>query len=63
MNGFMKKSLVALSLGFASVAAFATDPVTLPSTGIDIGGYITAGITQLGTTVAIAVGGYVVSVE
>jgi hypothetical protein len=37
--------------------AFATAP-TLPTTGVDVDGFITATITALGTVVAVAVGGY-----
>ena len=32
--------------------------VTIPDTGIDVSGYITAGITALGAVAATAVGGY-----
>lgn len=52
------RNLMALSLLVLAAVASAADPVTLPSTGLDIGAFITAGITAVAAVVAIAVGGY-----
>lgn len=38
--------------------ASAADPVTLPDTGVDVAGYVTALITALGVVVAAVLGGY-----
>ena len=43
---------------FAPTPLSAADPVTIPSTGIDVPGYITAAILYMGTVAAVAVGGY-----
>ena len=50
---------VAAATVFTSIPTYATDPVTLPSTGVDVGGYATAAITSLGAVVAVCVGGVV----
>jgi hypothetical protein len=44
-------------LGFESVAN-ATDPITLPTTGVDLPGHITAAITAMGSVVVVVVGGF-----
>lgn len=44
-------------LGLASVAQ-ATDPITLPTTGVDLPGHVTAAITAMGSVVVVVVGGY-----
>lgn len=43
----------------ASVSAQEAGTVTLPTTGVDVAGYASAGITQLGTIVAVCIGGVV----
>lgn len=43
--------------GLESVAN-ATDPVTLPTTGVDLPGHITAAITAMGSVVVVVVGGF-----
>ncbi len=43
--------------GFESVAN-ATDPITLPTTGVDLPGHITAAITAMGSVVVVVVGGF-----
>lgn len=57
------KKLLSASAVVAAVASslpvFAVDPVTLPTTGVDVGSYATAGITTLGGVVAICVGGMI----
>lgn len=50
--------LTTLSLLTVAAVASAADPVTIPTTGCDIGGFITAGITAVAAVVAVAVGGY-----
>ncbi len=47
----------AVLVGAGASRVFASG-VTIPDTGIDVGGYITAGITALGAVAAVAVGGY-----
>jgi hypothetical protein len=44
-------------IGLESVAN-ATDPITLPSTGVDLEGHITAAITAMGSVVVVVVGGF-----
>lgn len=57
------KSIVKGSLFVGALAVggalMATDPVTLPSTGVDVAAYATAAITGLGAIIAVALGGYV----
>lgn len=50
---------VALSGAVAEVYAVDPTPVTLPSTGVDVGSYATAAITSLGAVVAVCIGGTV----
>ncbi len=58
MKSLMTKALVgAFVLGAGASSVFASG-ATIPDTGIDIGAYITAGITALGAVAAVAVGGY-----
>lgn len=53
-----KAALVAV-VAMALVGSFsASATVTLPDTGADISGLVTAGITALGAIVAVIVGGY-----
>lgn len=51
---------IAAFIGIASVSAVASaqEAVTLPNTGLDIGAYVTAGITALAGVLAVVVGGY-----
>lgn len=64
MRKFCKNRVLSPIATFAvAVAAMlfnlsAQAQVTLPDTGVDVGGYITALITGLGAVVAIAVGGF-----
>jgi hypothetical protein len=51
------KRLLAGALAFSPFAMFAE--VTLPDTGVNVGEYLTAGITTMGTVVAVAVGGFI----
>jgi hypothetical protein len=44
-------------LGWAGIAS-ATDPITLPTTGVDLPGHVTAAITAMGSVVVVVVGGY-----
>lgn len=57
----IKKTAVTCCVLAATVmlASTASAEVTLPATGVDIGEYITAGITALGGVVAVAIGGYI----
>jgi len=50
-------AVIGLGLGFLPSLCHAE--VTLPDTGVDVSGYITAGIVVLGAVVATAMGGYV----
>jgi hypothetical protein len=50
---------VVLALGSAGVAvAQEPPPITLPDSGVDIEGHITAAITAMGAVVAVVVGGF-----
>lgn len=49
----------AVVAALSALPTFATDPVTLPSTGVDVGSYASAAITSLGAVVAVCVGGVV----
>ena len=53
----MKKILTACTLALG-VSASASAAVAIPDTGVDTAGFITAGITTLGSVAAVAVGGY-----
>ena len=44
------------SVGLAALPAMAQ--VTLPTTGVDVEGHVTAGITALGAVVLVVVGGF-----
>ena len=44
-------------MGWAGIAS-ATDPITLPTTGVDLPGHVTAAITAMGSVVVVVVGGY-----
>jgi hypothetical protein len=48
---------VGLTVGTASTS-FAAAAVTIPDTGIDMGGYITAAILAIGGVIAVVVGGH-----
>jgi hypothetical protein len=50
-------TVVVAVLGLVSVAN-ATDPITLPVTGVDLPGHVTAAITAMGSVVVVVVGGY-----
>lgn len=54
--------LAACALAIGAVSSIATLPasaqVTLPDTGVDVGGAVTATITGLGLVVVTVVGGY-----
>ena len=57
---FQKISLGLFGLSLAMASAFADGSgVTLPSTGVDVGDYLTAGITAVAAVIGIAVGGYI----
>jgi hypothetical protein len=50
---------VVMALGSAGVAlAQEPPPITLPDSGVDIEGHITAAITAMGAVVAVVVGGF-----
>lgn len=51
-----QKFLPILALVLSVSAASAAE--TIPDTGLDIGGYISAGITAMAAVAAVAVGGY-----
>ena len=53
----MKKWFLMGGALMASAATFAGE-VTLPNIGVDVGDYVSAGITTLGAVVAVAIGGY-----
>lgn len=75
MNKFFKSCASVLKSASRSVAAVAIGatvaigsvvqvhaedvPVTLPSTGVDVGAYATAAISSLGAVVAVCIGGTV----
>jgi hypothetical protein len=42
----------------ASVSSFAAGAVTIPESGIDMAGYVTAAILAIGGVIAVVVGGY-----
>lgn len=54
----MKKLLLAGAAGVVGMSsAFAE--VVVPETGVDVAGFISAGIDTMGTIAAVAIGGYV----
>ena len=53
-----KCAAVVVGVSMATMSAMATDPVTLRPWAVDVGSYITAGITVIGATVAVALGGF-----
>lgn len=54
------KIMVATGAVLIGASAFAEgEAVTLPTTGVDVAGYVTATITALGAIVAVCLGGYV----
>lgn len=58
MRKFFHAFIMALALMLVTVGAASAADVVIPSTGCDIGGFITAGITAMAAIAAIAVGGY-----
>ena len=50
-------TVVVAVLGLVGIAN-ATDPITLPTTGVDLPGHVTAAITAMGSVVVVVVGGY-----
>jgi len=52
----MSKLVRSLALVPVAAVAMATDSVTIPSTGLDVGAYITAGAAAMATVAATAVG-------
>lgn len=52
------RAVSAASLFVGTVAAASAADVTIPTTGLDIGGYITAAITAVAAVFAVVVGGY-----
>lgn len=56
----MKKLLLVTAASVVGMSsAFAEGVVTIPETGVDVAGFISAGITTMGTIAAVAIGGYV----
>jgi len=51
---------VCAGIGLLTVGtlASATTTVSIPDTGIDVAGYVTAAITAVGAVIAVCVGGY-----
>ena len=59
-HGSYTKATLAVGAVLIGSSAFAEGTsVTLPTTGVDVAGYASAGITQLGTIVAVCIGGVV----
>lgn len=56
LKKFVLGACAALALAAAPSLALATDPVTISDVGVDVGAYVTAMSTKLGTGVAIIVG-------
>jgi hypothetical protein len=50
--------LSTLALAVGAVASASAADVTIPTTGLDIAGYITAAITAVAAVFAVVVGGY-----
>lgn len=59
INDVSLKVMLAVGAVMVGMSASAQEAVTLPSTGVDVGAYATAGITTLGGIVAICVGGVI----
>ena len=55
----LKTKIAALSTTVGGLSAFATEPVTIPESGVNIADYATAAITTLGGVVAVCVGGVI----
>lgn len=54
------KVMLMIGLCLIGASVFAEgEAVTLPTTGVDVAGYVTATITALGAIVAVCLGGYV----
>lgn len=54
------RKLAFVSLAASPLATFAQEAsVTIPESGVDIEGYISSGITEMGSVVAVALGGFV----
>jgi hypothetical protein len=51
-------SALALTVGLAATVIGAEGDVTIPDTGLDIAGYVTAAITTVAGVFAVVVGGY-----
>lgn len=51
-----KRALAVLAALFVTVASVSAADVTLPSTGVDVGGYVSALVTNLGGVLGIAIG-------
>ena len=49
---------VVLGSAVATFAEDANNAVSIPDAGVDVAGYVTAGITSLGGVFAVVVGGY-----
>ncbi len=61
MVGWMRKvglACLALMFGVCALPGVLWAQVTLPATGVDVDGYITALITDLGPIVAVVLGGF-----
>lgn len=58
MRNVICKALALAVVVVATVSTAYADPVTLPTTGVDVAGYITALIEALGQVVVIALGGF-----
>jgi len=56
-SSYTKTAIVLASAG--AMIAEAHAEVTLPTTGVNVGEYITAGITAVAAVIGIAVGGYI----
>ncbi len=54
----LKNLSLALALSVLAIAGAPAADVTIPTTGLDIGGYITAAITAVAAVFAVVVGGY-----
>jgi hypothetical protein len=52
----MKRALSVLTATAAAIGGASAADVTLPSTGVDVGGYVSALVTNLGGVLGIAIG-------
>ena len=52
----LKRVLPVVTVTGAAIGAASAADVTLPSTGVDVGGYVGALVTQLGGVLGIAIG-------